>query len=110
PPAIPQNVQAVFAAAAQGFIDLTWTPGADADLGGYNVYRRDPVAPHRRAASAGDPGEFGPSHKINAELVKAPAFRDVQIERGQSYLYSVSAVDLRGNESAKSGETRETVP
>ncbi|MGH9602534.1 MAG: hypothetical protein ACRD24_09115 [Terriglobales bacterium] len=110
PPAVPQNIQAVFAAAAQGFIDLTWTPGADADLAGYNVYRRDPVPPHRRAASAGDPGEFGPPHKINAELVKAPAFRDARIERGQSYLYSVSAVDLRGNESVKSQETRENTP
>lgn len=110
PPAVPQNVQAVFAGAAQNFIDLTWTPVTDADLAGYNVYRRDPVPPHRRAASTGDSGDYGPAHKLNAELVKAPAFRDAEIERGQRYLYSVSAVDLRGNESAKSQETGESVP
>ena len=110
PPAVPQNVQAVFAGAPQNFIDLTWTPASDADLAGYNIYRRDPVAPHRRAASAGDPGEYGPPHQLNAELVKAPAFRDAQIESGRRYLYSVSAVDLRGNESAKSQEAEEAVP
>ncbi|MGH8693580.1 MAG: fibronectin type III domain-containing protein [Burkholderiales bacterium] len=110
PPAVPQNVQAVFAGPPQNFIDLTWTPVTDAGLAGYNVYRRDPVPPHQRAASTGDPGEYGPPRKLNAELVKAPAFRDARIERGQRYLYSVSAVDLRGNQSAKSDETGETVP
>jgi len=97
PPTVPQNVQAVFASAAQNFIDLTWTPVTDADLAGYNIHRRDAV-------------DSGPGRKLNAELVKAPAFRDPQIERGKRYLYSVSAVDLRGNESAKSVEAGETVP
>ncbi|MCI0356784.1 MAG: hypothetical protein L0099_17375 [Acidobacteria bacterium] len=110
PPAVPQNVQAVFAGAPQNSIDLTWTPVTDSDLAGYNVYRRDPVPPHQRAASTGDPGEYGPPRKLNAELVKAPAFRDAEIERDKRYLYSVSAVDLRGNESAKSKEMGETVP
>ncbi len=110
PPAVPQGVQAVFAGAAQNFIDLTWTPASESDLAGYNVYRRDPVPPHRRAASAGDPGEYEPAHQLNAEPVKAPAFRDAAIESGKRYLYSVSAVDLRGNESERSQEAGETVP
>ncbi len=115
PPAVPQNVQAVFAGAPQNFapqsfIDLTWTPVNDADLAGYNVYRRDPLLPHQRAAPTADPGEYGPLHKLNSELVKAPAFRDPQIEGGMRYLYSVSSVDLRGNESAKSQETGENTP
>ena len=110
PPAVPQGVQAVFAGAAQNFIDLTWTPATESDLAGYNVYRRDPVPPHRLAASAGDPGEYGPAHKLNAEPVKAPAFRDAEIESGKRYLYSVSALDLRGNESEKSQEAGESVP
>ncbi len=110
PPPVPQAVQAVFAGGAQNFIDLTWTPVAAADLAGYNVYRRDPVPPHRRAASTGDPGEHGPPRKLNPELVKASAFRDADIEAGKHYLYSVSAVDLRGNESEKSAEAGESVP
>ncbi len=110
PPAVPRNVQAVFAGAPQNFVDLSWTPVNDADLAGYNLYRRDPAAPHQGAASPGGPGEYGPARKLNAEPVKAPAFRDPQVERGKRYLYSVSALDLRGNESAKSAEASETVP
>ncbi len=110
PPAGPRGVQAVFAGAEQKFIDLTWTPATESDWAGYNVYRRDPVPPHQRAASAGDPGEYGPARQLNAEPVKAPAFRDAEIEGGKRYLYSVSALDSRGNESARSQETAESVP
>jgi len=42
--------------------------------------------------------------------VKIPAFRDSQIISGKTYFYSVSAVDLRGNESARSEEASESVP
>lgn len=96
PPAAPTDVQAVASAGGgQSFIDLTWTPNNEADLAGYNVYRREP---------AGQP------QKINAEPVKTPAFRDSGVSPGQAYLYSVSAVDLRANESGRSEETSETVP
>jgi hypothetical protein len=96
PPAVPTGLQAVFSGMPQQpFIDLTWTPNTDADLAGYNVYRRlgseEPV-------------------KINAELIKTPAFQDAHVQPGTKYFYSVSAVDLRANESAKSTETAETVP
>ena len=95
PPAAPSALQAVFSEAAQSFIDLTWTSNTEPDLAGYNVYRHtadeQPV-------------------KINTELVKTSAFQDPSIRRGMKYFYSVSAVDLRGNESGKSQETSETVP
>ena len=48
--------------------------------------------------------------KINSELVKAPAFRDMKVASGRTYVYSVSAVDVRGNESARSQEASEAVP
>jgi fibronectin type 3 domain-containing protein len=48
--------------------------------------------------------------KVNPEPVKMPAFRDVQVVSGKSYFYSVSAVDQRGNESARSEEASESVP
>jgi hypothetical protein len=96
PPAVPSGVQAVFAAANnQRFIDLTWTPNTDADLAGYHVYRHE---------------EGGVAQRINGEAVKAPAFRDSNVVPGHRYLYSVSAVDVRGNESEKSAETAESVP
>jgi hypothetical protein len=96
PPAAPSGLQAVFSGMAQQpFIDLTWTPNTEPDLAGYNVYRH---APNEVPV------------KINADLVKTPSFRDANVKAGTKYCYSVSAVDLRGNESAKSVETSEAVP
>jgi hypothetical protein len=96
PPAVPTGMQAVFSEVApRAFIDLTWTPNAEPDLAGYNIYRRT---------------EGQSAVKINSDLVKTPAARDTAVQPGTKYFYSVSAVDLRGNESARSQETSETVP
>jgi hypothetical protein len=96
PPAVPSGLQAVFSGVSQqSFIDLTWTPNTDPDLAGYNVYRRT---------------EGQPAVKINSDLVKTPAFRDTAVQPGATYFYSVSAMDLRNNESARSQETSESVP
>lgn len=96
PPAVPSSLQAVFSGPGQQpFIDLIWAPVTDVDLAGYNVYRRD--------------GE-GTAVKLNAEPLKIPAYRDAAIASGTKYTYSVSAVDVRGNESARSRETGEAVP
>ncbi|HTZ84666.1 MAG TPA: fibronectin type III domain-containing protein [Candidatus Acidoferrales bacterium] len=96
PPSVPIALQAVFSGPGQKpFIDLIWAPDTDADLAGYNVYRRT----ERRSFV-----------KINAELVKMPSYRDSNIEAGHTYFYSVSAVDVRGNESARSEESSEEVP
>lgn len=95
PPAVPSGVQAVFSGTGQQpFIDLIWAPDTDADLAGYNIYRR----------------EEGQAQKINSGLVTAPAFRDLNVVAGHTYFYSVAAVDVRGNESARSGEAEEAVP
>jgi hypothetical protein len=96
PPAVPSGLQAVFSGPGQQpFIDLIWAPVTDADLEGYNVYRHE---------------EGTAPIKVNSEPVKIPAFRDVQVVSGKKYSYSVSAVDLRGNESARSEEASESVP
>ena len=96
PPANPSGVEAVFSAAApNSFIDITWTANTEPDLAGYNVYRHS---------------EKEPPKKINSELVKTPRLPDPGVQPGMKYFYSVTAVDLRGNESGKSEETSETVP
>ena len=96
PPAVPSGLQAVFSGAGQQpFIDLIWAPDTDTDLAGYNIYRHE-------AGTA--------EQKINPGLVKAPAFRDMNVTPGHTYFYSVSAIDLRGNESAHSAEASESVP
>jgi hypothetical protein len=96
PPAVPTGLQAVFSGVSQqAFIDLTWTPNTEPDLAGYNIYRRI---------------EGQQSVKINSDVVRTPASRDTGVQPGTKYFYSVSAVDLRGNESARSQETSEGVP
>ena len=47
---------------------------------------------------------------MNSDLVRAPAFRDIQVISGHEYFYWVTAVDVRGNESPHSEEASETVP
>jgi hypothetical protein len=96
PPGVPDGLQAVFSGPGQQpFIDLIWAPVPDADLTGYNIYRHED-------------GEAWV--KVNSEAVKTPAFRDTQVVSGKTYFYSVSAVDVRGNESGRSEEAAETVP
>ncbi len=95
PPAVPGGLQAVYSGAGQqSFIDLIWAPDTDADLAGYNVYRSD----------------RGPRAKVNRELVQTSAYRDSDVVSGKTYIYSVSAVDVRGNESKPSSEAVESVP
>jgi hypothetical protein len=97
PPAAPSGIQAVYTPVPDHpFIDITWTPNREPDLAGYNVYRRA----ENEAAPV----------KINSELVKTPRYADPGIRPGMKYFYSVSAVDLRGNESGRSEETSEIAP
>jgi len=96
PPAVPSGLQAVFSSVGQKpFIDLTWAPNTESDLVGYVVYRR--TAASRVVA-------------VSSGAVKAPAWRDNDVQPGQKYYYTVSAVDLRGNESAQSIPAEESVP
>ncbi len=96
PPAVPAGLQAVFSGVGQQpYVDLTWAPNTDSDLAGYNVYRRE---------------VSGTWTRINSALVPTPAYRDGNVAAGRTYLYAVSAVDVHGNESARSPETEETVP
>ena len=96
PPAVPTSLQAVFSGVGQApFIDLVWSPDSEADLTGYNIYRHQ---------------EGGQPVKLNSEPVKTPAYRDTHVQPGKRYFYSVSALDERSNESARSEEASEQVP
>jgi hypothetical protein len=95
PPAAPTGLEAVSSGTPlQPFIDLSWTPNTESDLAGYNVYRHE---------------EGAAPMKINTELVKTPVYRDTTVQPAHRYVYFVTAVDLRGNESPPSGEATETV-
>lgn len=89
PPASPQNVRAV---AVPGAVELAWSPNAESELAGYNVYRSEGGAPA----------------KLNAELLPIPLFRDSTVKAGTEYRYQVKAVDQEGNEGAASEEATAT--
>jgi hypothetical protein len=99
PPAVPTGLQAVYSGEGQKpFIDLIWTPVSNTDLAGYNIFRSED----------GSTGEK--MSKVNSEPVKTPSYRDTTVAPGKTYTYSVSAIDVRGNESAKSETAIESAP
>ena len=83
PPAVPEGLSAV---PTPQSIELAWTRNTESDFRGYNVFRSV---------------DNGPVQKI-ATLIEAPTFSDSMIEPGKRYRYTVSAVDLVGNESPPS--------
>jgi hypothetical protein len=84
PPAAPSGLTGLYSA---GAVELIWNTRTETDLAGYNVYRRE---------------NSGPPHRINAELLSTPIFRDTSVEPGHSYSYWVTALDLARNESPSS--------
>ena len=87
PPAAPRNVSGLFSADAA---QLVWSANTEADLAGYNVYRRE-----------GDTAW----QKMNPELLRTPTFEDRAVQPGHQYFYRVTAVDLARNEGPPSEET-----
>jgi len=96
PPATPRDLQAVADPEALA-IDLSWAPNTERDIAGYIIYRRD------TATSAG-PTRISPPNEV------APSLRDLNAAPGHRYAYSVSAIDIDGNESPRSPETEESLP
>jgi hypothetical protein len=96
PPAAPTGLQAVFSGVGQApFVDLVWAPDTDADLAGYNIFRRE---------------DGSQPVKLNADPLKAPAYHDTSVQSGKKYFYSVAAIDERNNQSTPSEEASEQVP
>jgi hypothetical protein len=96
PPAVPERLLPVVGhTSGIKFVDLLWAPNTEKDVSGYNVYRRE---------------ENGQSARINSVPITMVSFQDVNVSAGHNYLYSISAVDVHGNESARSPEKAAVVP
>jgi hypothetical protein len=94
-PAAPTGLAAVPGTeGSAAVIDLSWQANTDADVAGYNVYRRE-----------GSSGFV----RLTAQPVLGPAFSDAKATPGNTYTYRVTAVDISGNESSPSNEVTETV-
>ena len=89
PPAVPEGLAAV---PAPQSIELAWTRNTETDFRGYNIFRSVDNAPFEKIAS----------------FVEIPAFTDSKIDAGKKYRYTVSAVDLTGNESDRTAPVEAT--
>lgn len=109
PPKPPERLAAIPVSAAinggHPEIDLSWSPSPEPDFAQYRVYRQDITA--HGAMKRVAPGQAAGA---NHQPLEAPAFRDTDVEPDHQYLYSVSAVDADGNESARSAAVEATVP
>jgi hypothetical protein len=88
PPPVPTGLTAEgYTKDGMFAVDLIWQPvdeaGLVTKLAGYNVYR----------------SEGGVKTKLNATPVQVPAFHDATAKSSVAYVYSVTAVDVQGNES-----------
>lgn len=99
PPAAPLGLVAVLVpaqGATPAHLELSWAISPETDIAGYNVYRTE------QADVQGT--------RQNADLLIAPAFRDMNVQPGRRYFYSVTAVDRSGNESPVSAVVSGSVP
>ena len=83
PPSVPTGIAAL---PAPDSIELSWQRSPEADLKGYYVYRSINDGPFER----------------QGDLQNLPVYSDRAVEHGKTYRYEISAVDQKGNESAKS--------
>ncbi|MBN1137522.1 MAG: alpha-amylase, partial [Anaerolineae bacterium] len=84
----PQAPDGLLAAVGDGFVDLSWEDVAGA--AGYYVYR--------------SPLSGGGYERLTGSPLADTAFRDEMVTNGRLYYYVVTAVDAKGNESARSYE------
>jgi hypothetical protein len=99
PPSAPQGLVVVLVPAqgvAPAYLDLSWSISAENDIAGYNIYRSEQ--------------EGATGQKQNPDLLRTPAFRDMNIKPGERYFYTVTAMDRVGNESPASAAASGEVP
>ena len=108
PPKIPNGLASISGTTSAGagsepapYIDLSWEPNGEADLAGYRVYRQ-------LARPDGSPQ--GPLARLTHTVITVSTYRDVAVRAGQGYIYTVTAVDAAGNESAPSARALEALP
>ncbi|MEN6603438.1 MAG: hypothetical protein ABFD86_13575 [Bryobacteraceae bacterium] len=83
PPAVPVGLSA---ASTPESVELTWERNTEPDFAFYRVYR----------------SLDGTAFEKIADSLQSPSYSDHTAARGKQYRYMVSAVDLLGNESARS--------
>ncbi len=78
----------LFGVESYGVNGLYWDPSLEEDIAGYNVYRYDP--------------NVISFEQLNADPVLVSFYLDYDVVPSSSYIYSVAAVDVFGNEGPQS--------
>ncbi len=85
---IPRAPQDLDALPEYNAVRLFWSANIELDLAGYNVYRSET--------------ENGTQTLLNSILITEIYYLDINVISGQYYFYTITAVDLDGNESDQS--------
>ncbi len=99
PPSAPQGIVIVYVPAAAhvpAHLEISWSISPETDLAGYDIYRKE----------QGNETAL----KLNSRPLLTPSYRDMNIQPGTSYSYTVKAVDRAGNESPASEPASIDVP
>ncbi len=99
PPSAPQGIVIVYVPAATSVpahLEISWSISPETDLAGYDIYRKE----------QGNDTAL----KLNSRPLLTPSYRDMNIQPGTSYSYTVKAVDRAGNESPASESASIDVP
>ncbi|MFZ0817363.1 MAG: putative Ig domain-containing protein [Candidatus Sulfotelmatobacter sp.] len=89
------SYKVVIQSAANHVVDLNWKASTSAHIAGYNVYR----------------GPNGTSwEKINASLIASTLYDDSTVANSTTYYYATTAVNIEGEESAKSTTVKAVIP
>jgi len=75
-------------------VTVNWNPSVS-PVAGYNVYRADPA---------------GAPVKLTSKIVSGTRYIDKNVEAGRTYVYTITAVDLKGVEGKPSTSITVTVP
>ena len=99
--AAPGRTHDLQATVSPASTSLAWTAPADADVAGYRVYRSTTAGPVPATAA---------NLVSGATLVTSPSWVDNDVFVGQTWNYSVYAVDASGNVSAAGASTSGVTP
>lgn len=89
PPDPPHNL---ISFRAEDHIFLTWNHVEDRDFDFYKIFRKTP-----------SDSDF----KLIAKEVRQNYYKDTTVQKGESYIYAITAVDRKGNESQASSSVEE---
>jgi hypothetical protein len=84
----PETPKGLISVAGQDFLSISWDANEEKDLEGYRVWRRDEGAKKFLL--------------LTSDPIKENAYYDRAVEKGKTYAYAVTALDMSGNESEKS--------